>query len=204
MSHPDFTTDMLPPAPQPVKEPERRRREPEPEPGFRESGAGGSSFSKALARIERHRPWVQWTLVVALLARLVFDFRILQLAMHEGAVEEALPQIGVAVLSYLLVLWFLAVKSRDRVAFGMAIGIGVIEGVYAAWMAWNIRPFHITTTGPWAALAVSHIAFAIPALLVSRAYPPNDTKRPWLIGFVAAVILLLVPAFEPMIEGAIR
>lgn len=202
MSHPDFTTDMLPPAPQPVREPERRRREQEPE--LRDSGAAGSSFSKALARIERHRPWVQWTLLVALVARLVFDFHILQLAMHEGAVAEALPQIGVAVLSYLLVLWFLAVKSRDRVAFGMAIGIGVIEGVYAAWMAWNIRPFHLTTTGPWGALAASHIAFAIPALLVSRAYPPNDTKRPWLVGFVAAVVLLVAPLFEPAIAEAIR
>ncbi|MHB1072681.1 MAG: hypothetical protein ACYC3Q_07640 [Gemmatimonadaceae bacterium] len=202
MSHPDFTTDMLPPAPQPVREPEHRRREPESE--LRDSGAAGSSFSKALARIERHRSWVQWTLLIALVARLVFDFRILQLAMHEGAVAEALPQIGMALLSYLLVLWFLAVKSRDRVAFGMAIGIGVIEGVYAAWMAWNIRPFHLTTTGPWVALAGSHIAFAIPALLVSRAYPPNDTKRPWLIGFVAAVVLLVVPLFQPAIEDAIR
>ncbi len=202
MSHPDFTTDMLPPAPQPVREPERRRREAEPD--FRDAGAAASSFSKALARIERHRPWVQWTLLVALVTRLVFDFRILQLGMHEGAVAEALPQMGVAVLSYLLVLWFLATKSRDRVAFGMAIGIGVIEGVYAGWMAWHILPFHLTTTGPWVALAASHIAFAIPALLVSRAYPPNDTKRPWLIGFVAAVVLLIVPLFEPVVESAIR
>lgn len=194
--HPDFTTDMLPPAPVPVQEPERRRR-PEPEPVDRTS----SSFAKALAKIERYRSWVQWTLLVALVARLLLDFRILQLGMEPGALTAALPVIGVALLSYLLVLFFLAARSRDRVAFGMAIGIGVIEGVYAAWMAFDIRPYALTSTGPWAALALSHLAFAVPALLASRAYPPNDTKRPWLMGFVFAVVLLLAPLAEPLVLG---
>ena len=202
MSHPDFTADMLPPPPAPVGEPERKRRPPpeEREPDGRESAERGPSrMAEALKTIERARNWIRGTLLVALVARLLVDFRILQLAIAGTLVDE-LPSIGVALLSYLLVLWFLTTRSRDRVAFGMAIGIGVVEGVYAGWMAANLLPFHLTTTGPWAALAITHIAFAVPALLVSRAYPPSDTKRPWLLGFVTAVVLLVAPVVAPMVR----
>ena len=37
-----------------------------------------------------------------------------------------LPFIGLALLSYMIVLWFLAARTRDRWGFGMALGIGVL------------------------------------------------------------------------------
>src|SRR4051812_8255448 len=120
----EFQRDIAPPpAPTPLVP------EVEAEPA-RLSRAGGMSFSQALAVVESHRDKVQATLAIALVARLVGDFDFIEIARAHTIVAQ-LPLIGLAMLSYMIVLWFLAARTRDRWGFGMALGIGVLQATYA-------------------------------------------------------------------------
>src|SRR4051812_43290065 len=89
-----------------------------------------SAFSKALAAVEAHRSKVRAALGAALLARILFEFQFVTLLRDSRNLVVQVPYIGIAMLSYLLVLMWLAARTRDRFGFGMALGIGVLEATY--------------------------------------------------------------------------
>ncbi len=203
----EFQRDIAPPpAPPPIV--------PETE-APRMSRTGGMSFSQALAVVESHRDKVQMTLGIALVARLVGEFDFIRLA-REHAVVSQLPFIGLAMLSYMIVLWFLAARTRDRWGFGMALGIGVLQATLAArtrdrWgfgMALGIGVLQATYAtvlvftshqfAPallWkpAVVVITHLALAFTAFRAGGAYPPLDSKKPWIFGFATAFIFVVLP-----------
>jgi hypothetical protein len=158
-----------------------------------------SRFSQALAEVERHRNLVRWALVVALLARLFFEFKFVSLVQNTSNLLIQLPYIGLAILSYLLVLLWLAARTRDRFGFGMALGIGVLEAAYLIGNAVMQRPFVMGTLWPPLVVAAAHVPMAVFAFQASSAYPPLDSKRPWIIGFVTALVFLAIPWVAPSI-----
>ena len=160
---------------------------------------GRYSFSQALAIIERHRMAVQATVGVALLGRLLLEFQLLTLLGDSSRLLPATPHIGLAVLAYLLVLWFMAVRTRDRYAFGMALGIGVLQGTYSIAQAVMLKPWTFGVAFSWLVVALAHGVMAGAALHASTAYPPFDTKRPWVVGFVTAVALLALGWLAPIL-----
>ena len=160
---------------------------------------GRYSFSQAIAIIERHRRAVQATVGAALLGRLLLEFQLLTLLGDPPRLLAAVPHIGLALLAYLLVLWFMAVRTRDRYAFGMALGVGVLQGTYAIAQAVMLSPWTFGVAFSWSVVALAHGLMAGAALHASTAYPPFDTKRPWMIGFVTAVALLALSWLAPLI-----
>jgi hypothetical protein len=160
---------------------------------------GRYSFSQAIAIIERHRRAVQATVGAALLGRLLLEFQLLTLLGDPPRLVAAVPHIGLALLAYLLVLWFMAVRTRDRYAFGMALGVGVLQGTYAIAQAVMLNPRTLSVAFSWSVVALAHGLMAGAALHASTAYPPFDTKRPWMIGFVTAVALLALSWLAPLI-----
>ena len=180
----EFQRDIAPPpAPTPVV--------PEVEPP-RPSRTGGMSFSQALAVVESHRDKVQMTLGIALVARLIGDFDFLRLA-REHTIVGQLPFMGLAMLSYMIVLWFLAARTRDRWGFGMALGIGVLQATYAVVLVFSIRPFGPALLWKPALVVVTHLALAYTAFRAGGAYPPLDSKKPWIFGFATAFIFVVLP-----------
>ncbi len=164
-----------------------------------------SRFSEALAQVERHRTAVRTTLALALLARLVFEYRLVTLLLERANLQAQLPVIGTALLSYLIVLWFLAVRTRDRFGFGMALGIGVLEATYGIVLIAMQRPFTLDATWPLMIVAASHLLLAGAALHAATAFPPHDGKRPWLVGFATAVVFVAIPWVAPtLIDLATR
>jgi hypothetical protein len=45
---------------------------------------------------------------------------------------------------------------------------------------------------------------AVFAMKAAAAYPPHDSKRPWLVGFVTAVVFLAIPWIAPTLLDAIQ
>jgi hypothetical protein len=152
------------------------------------------SFSEALAKVEAHRGKVQATLGFAMLARLIADFDILALVRDPDLMLHELPRVGLALLSYMIVLWFLAARTRDRWGFGMALGIGVLE---ATFMIVSIVMNHMweNPIAVWrpAAAAITHLALAYTAFRAGGSYPPLDSKKPWLFGFATALVFVAMP-----------
>ena len=182
----EFQRDIAPPpAPPPVAP------EPEAEP-IRPSRAGGMSFKEALAIVEAHRDKVQMTLGIALVARLIGDFDFIRLA-REHTIVAQLPFIGLAMLSYLIVLWFLAARTRDRWGFGMALGIGVLQATYAIVLAITSHQFALGLVWKPVIVVLSHSALAYTAFHAGMAYPPLDSKKPWILGFATAFIFVVLP-----------
>ena len=184
----EFQRDIAPPpAPPPLV--------PEVEPP-RMSRAGGMSFKEALAVVESHRDKVQATLAIALVARLIGDFDFIEIARAHTIVPQ-LPFIGLAMLSYMIVLWFLAARTRDRWGFGMALGIGVLQATYALVpIVLMIVEKRFSPALAWkpAAVVVTHVALAYTAFHAgSAAYPPLDSKKPWIFGFATAFIFVAIP-----------
>jgi hypothetical protein len=186
----EFQRDIAPPpaeAPQkPVEvEPERPRQ----------TRVGGMSFSEALARVEAHRTKVQSALGFAMLARLVADFDIKALVVNaDTALVPELPFIGLALLSYMVVLWFLAARTRDRWGFGMALGIGVLQATYVIVLIvmgqlWQ-NPIDLWRPG---VQAITHLVLAYTAFRAGGSYPPLDSKKPWIFGFVTALVFMVIP-----------
>jgi hypothetical protein len=182
----EFQRDIAPPpAPKPIEvEPERPRQ----------TRVGGMSFSEALAIVESHRTKVQTTLGLALIARLLGDFNFIQLARAPETLMGELPYIGLAMLSYMIVLWFLAARTRDRWGFGMALGIGILQSAYVIVTIILLRQW----TEPalvWkpAVVAVTHLALAFTAFRAGGAYPALDSKKPWVFGFLTAFIFVVIP-----------
>jgi hypothetical protein len=163
-----------------------------------------SAFKKALAAVETHRNRVRLALGVALVARLLFEFKFVSLLKSSANLVVQVPYIGLAMLSYLLVLMWMAARTRDRFGFGMALGIGVIESTYLIVMAVMERPFSIMASGPLILVALAHIPMAYFAIKSATAYPPQDSKQPWLVGFIAALVFLAIPWFAPVLIDAMK
>jgi hypothetical protein len=161
--------------------------------------SGRYSFSQALAIIEKHRMAVQATVGVALIGRLVLEFKLLILLGQPGQLVPQVPHIGLALLSYLTVVWFMAARTRDRYAFGMALGIGVLQGTYAIAQVVVQRPWTFGVAFSWAVVGLAHVAMAGAAIHASTAYPPFDTKRPWIVGFATSVVLIALGWLAPMV-----
>jgi hypothetical protein len=160
---------------------------------------GKYSFSQAIAIIEKHRMAVQATVGVALIGRLLLDLQLLALLGNPSALVAAIPHIGLALLGYLLVIWFMAARTRDRYAFGMALGIGVLQGTYAIAQVIMQRPWTFGVAFSWAVVGLAHASMAGAAIHASTAYPPFDTKRPWIVGFATAIILMALGWMVPSI-----
>jgi hypothetical protein len=158
---------------------------------------GKYSFSQALAIIEKHRMAVQATVGVALVGRLLLEFQLFTLFLDSKQLLAAVPHIGLALLAYLMVLWFMAARTRDRYAFGMALGIGVLQGTYGFAQVVVLRPWAFAVAFSWAVVGLAHVAMAGAAIHASTAYPPFDTKRPWIVGFATAVGLIALGWLAP-------
>jgi hypothetical protein len=161
--------------------------------------SGKYSFSQALAIIEKHRLAVQATVGVALAGRLVLEFKLFSLLVDSSQLLREVPHIGLALLAYMLVLWFMAARTRDRYAFGMSLGIGVLQGTHAIAQVVMLRPWTFGVAFSWAVVGLAHALMAGAALHASTAYPPFDTKRPWVVGFATAVALLALGWLAPMV-----
>lgn len=192
----EFQRDIAPPpAPEPVA-PQVEEEAP------RQSRTGGMSFKEALAVVESHRDKVQATLGIALVARLLGDFDFMAIAREPHLLMQALPFIGLAMLSYLIVLWFLAARTRDRWGFGMALGIGVLQATYAVVLMIAARQFAPAIIWKPAIVVISHIALSYTAFNAGSAYPPLDSKKPWIFGFATAFIFVALPwVAQPIMDA---
>lgn len=161
-----------------------------------------SAFSKALAAVESHRRRVEAALGGALLARILFELRFVVIPGNTTDFVGELPYVGLALLSYMLVLFWLSARTRDRFGFGMALGIAVIEASYLVVSAAIIRPMTVGSLVPPLVVAAAHVPMAVFAFRASTAYPPGDTKRPWVIGFVTALVFVAIPWVAPALAGA--
>jgi len=192
----EFQRDIAPPpAEKPIEVVEQERP--------RQTRVGGMSFSEALAKVEAHRGRVQGALAFAMLARIIADFDILALIRQPDQLVHDLPLVGLAVLSYLIVLWFLAARTRDRWGFGMALGIGVLQATYMIVVIVVGRLWEDPMQAWRPALAaVTHLALAFTAFRAGGSYPPLDSKKPWVFGFLTAFIFVVIPwVAEPLAEA---
>lgn len=188
----EFRSDLAPPSATPV--PDGTPSEPTP--------SGPSKFSKMLAEVERYRARVTASIAVALVARLLFEFNFVSLVRNTENLIIQVPYIGLAVLSYLIVLMWLAMKTRDRFGFGMALGIGVLEATYLIVITVMQRPLNIMTMWPPLVVALAHLPMAFFAIRAASSYPPLDSKRPWLVGFITALVFLAIPWIAPTLVEA--
>jgi hypothetical protein len=184
----EFQRDIAPP-PTPVTP----KIEVEPE-APRDTRVGGMSFAEALAKVESARDRVQATLAIAMIARLIGEFDVLALIRSPDLLVQTLPFIGMALLSYMIVLWFLAARTRDRWGFGMALAIGVLQATYVIVMIVLDK----TWTDPMIAWkpalgALTHLALAVMAFRAGSVYPPLDSKKPWIFGFLTGFIFVVIP-----------
>ena len=183
----EFQRDIAPPPAEKPIEVEQERP--------RQTRVGGMSFSEALAMVEAHRGRVQTTLGFAMLARLIGEFDIKELVKNADTMLVAqLPFIGLALLSYMIVLWFLAARTRDRWGFGMALGIGVLQATYVLVLLIIGKQWEdLTYVWRPAIQIVTHVALAVMAFRAGGSYPPLDSKKPWIFGFLTAFIFVVVP-----------
>lgn len=175
---------------------------PPPLPTIRKEGEQESRFSLKLAEVEAHRGRVRAALSAALVARLLFEFNFVSLLRDSARMMLQIPYIGLAMLSYLLVLMWLSARTRDRFGFGMALGLGVLEAVYLLVNAATYRPFSVLSILGPVVVAAAHLPMAYFAFKASNAYPPQDSKRPWIVGFVAALVFLAIPWLAPTFVDA--
>jgi len=161
-------------------------------------GRESSAFSRALAQVEGHRSRVRAALGVALVFRVLFEFQFVSLVRDSQSLMVQVPYIGIAMLSYLLVLMWLSARTRDRFGFGMALGIGVLEATYLVAAAVMQRPFTFGSVWPPLVVAIAHIPMAFFAFKAADAYPPMDSKRPWIVGFLA------IPWMAPTLLGVLK
>ncbi len=164
----------------------------------------GTAFHRAVAAVEHHRNRVRGAIALALVARLFGEFNLMTLVRNAPALIDALPSMGLALLSYLIVLWFLAARTRDRFGFGMALGIGVLEATYLLVTTFVTGRFVFADDWPALVVAVAHLPLAVVAFRSSSAYPAHDTKRPWIVGFVAALVFVAVPWVAPSVMEFVK
>ena len=169
-----------------------------------EEPGGPSKFSQMLAEVERHRSRVTMAIFAALVVRLVLEFNLFSLVRNSANLIAQIPYIGLAVLSYMIVLMWMAMKTRDRFGFGMALGIGVLESTYLIVVRAAHLPFDINAAWPPLVVALAHVPMAVFAFKASSSYPPLDSKRPWIVGFVTALVFLSIPWIAPTLLDAIN
>jgi hypothetical protein len=199
----DFERDLAPVPAAPTEQGSTKRRSFEWVPVGEELDekrlkTGKYSFSQAVAIIEKHRMAVQATVGLALVGRLLLEFQLFTLLIDSNRLLAAVPHLGIALLAYLMVLWFMTARTRDRYAFGMALGIGVLQGTYGFAQVVMHRPWTFGVGFSWAVVGLAHVAMAGAAIHASTAYPPFDTKRQWIIGFATAVGLLTMGWLAPI------
>jgi len=183
----EFQRDIAPPPAEKPVEVEQERP--------RQTRVGGMSFSEALAKVEAHRGKVQAALGFAMLTRIIADFDVMTLVRNaDTMLVPELPYIGLALLSYMIVLWFLAARTRDRWGFGMSLGIGVLQATYMIVLMVVGRMWE-TPMVVWrpALAAIAHLALAVTAFRAGGSYPPLDSKKPWIFGFMTAFIFVVIP-----------
>jgi hypothetical protein len=183
----EFQRDIAPPPAEKPIEVEQERP--------RQTRTGGMSFSEALAKVEAHRGKVQAALGFAMLTRIIADFDVMTLVRNaDTMLVPQLPYVGIALLSYMIVLWFLAARTRDRWGFGMSLGIGVLQATYMIVLMVVGRMWE-TPMVIWrpALAAVAHLALAVAAFRAGQSYPPLDSKKPWVFGFLTAFIFVVLP-----------
>lgn len=188
----ELSRDVLPPG----SPPPRVTINPDPD-------SGPSKFSQMLAEVERHRSRVTTAIFVALVARLLVEFKFISLVQSPSNLMAEIPYIGLAMLSYLIVLMWMAMKTRDRFGFGMALGVGVLEATYFLVVGAMHRPFDISTAWQPAIAALAHVPMAVFAFKAAASYPPLDSKRPWIVGFITALVFLAIPWIAPTLVDAI-
>ena len=194
----EIRPDLAPPSP------ETKKLTPTAAEAILSEPRESSAFSKALAAVEANRNKVRAALGAALVARLLFEFQFVSLLRDSRNMLVQVPYIGLAMLSYLLVLMWLAARTRDRFGFGMALGIGVLEATYLVAAAIMARPFVLSAVWPPLIVAIAHVPMAYWAFKSSEAYPPLDSKRPWIVGFVTALVFLSIPWFAPALVDAFK
>ena len=152
MGTPPLSPSLVPDSSEPDRS--ARRATDEPQDSV-DAGQSGKSFKAALARVESNRSRVRMALGVALVARLLLEFDLVSLVRHSENLLAQVPLIGLALLSYLVVLWFLAVRTRDRFGFGMALGIGVLQATFLVVMAGTQHAFKLDVSWPQLTVAAS-------------------------------------------------
>jgi len=192
----EFQRDIAPPPAEPKIEVEKEAP--------RVTRVGGMSFAEALAKVESARDRVQAALAIAMIARLIGEFDVLALIRNPDLLVQTLPFIGMALLSYMIVLWFLAARTRDRWGFGMALAIGVLQATYVIVMIVLDK----TWTDPmivWkpAVGALTHLALAFTAFRAGAVYPSLDSKKPWIFGFVTALVFMVIPWIAAPVADAL-
>jgi hypothetical protein len=184
----EFQRDIAPP---PAEKPTVEVEQEKP----RQTRVGAMTFSEALAKVEAHRAKVQMALLFAMFARLIGDFDVPMLVRNaDTMLVPELPFIGLALLSYLIVMWFLAAHTRDRWGFAMALGIGVLQAMYVIVLMVTGRVWE-TPMEAWrpAVQALTHLLLAVAAFRAGGSYPPHDSKKPWIFGFLTAFIFVVLP-----------
>jgi hypothetical protein len=81
----------------------------------------------------------------------------------------------------------------------MALGIGVLQGTYAIAQVIVQRPWTFGVAFSWAVVGLAHVSMAGAAIHASTAYPPFDTKRPWIVGFATAIALMALGWLAPIV-----
>src|SRR5205809_7430544 len=66
------------------------------------------------------------------------------------------------------------------------------------------RPRTFGTVWPPLVVALAHLPMAYFAFQSAAAYPPLDTKRPWIVGFVTALVFLSIPWFAPALIDVLK
>jgi len=197
----EIRPDLAPPAETPLAPPGSAPAAP----AARTSDTDAPSrFKQALAEVERNRTRVRAALGAALVARLLFEFQFVSLLRDSRNLLVQIPYIGLAMLSYLLVLMWLAARTRDRFGFGMSLGIGVLEATYLVVNAIMQRPLTFGSVWPPLVVALAHVPMAYFAFRSAAAYPPLDSKRPWIVGFVTALVFLSIPWFAPALVDVLK
>ena len=158
-----------------------------------------SAFKRAVAAVERHRKNVRGAIGVALCTRLGLEFDLVALLQHSDALIAQVPYIGTALLAYLLVIMWMSKNAGDRLGFGMALGLGVIEPAYLLVVTSMQSPFDVRTAWVPVTVALAHLPIAIFALRSASVYPEQDDKGPWILGFLLALMFLAVPWLAPPI-----
>jgi len=83
----------------------------------------------------------------------------------------------------------------------MALGIGVLEATYLV-----VAGAHDQAVQHWRCLATARGRHCARSdgdvrLPLSGCLPALDSKRPWLVGFITALVILSIPWFAPALVG---
>lgn len=144
---------------------------------------------EAVEALDKHRARVLYALASALVSRLFMAAYTVQRT-HARAEDIAavIPELSLAVLAYAAVLWFMALRGRDRFGFGIALGVAVLEATTQVVSLVRLRPFDLAAAWPMLLIFGTHVWLAVAAFQASMDFPSRSSSRPWLLGFLLAVL----------------